>query len=182
MQRLAVSLIAVSSVGAVRRMLEEKDDDDSMDFIGLYVALGVVLCCALTCTYQTISKRMWIDELRTELESEMKVAQTAKGQIEYKLWGEAPYMLFMPGTPAFGHCSVGIDKYFPGLITVSRPGNGRTPLTEELKKSSAQADLIMALMDHLNIEKLPIMVGSGSGVIGIRMALQYPDRIQALCT
>lgn len=64
---------------------------------------------------------------------------------------------------------------------MSRPGYGRTPLTEELKKSSAQADLIMALMDHLNVEKLPIMVASGAGVIGIRLALQYPDRIQALC-
>lgn len=54
-------------------------------------------------------------------------------------------------------------------------------MTEELKKSSAQADLIMALMDHLKIEKLPIIVASGAGVIGIRMAIQYPDRIQALC-
>ena len=61
MQRLAVSLIVVSSVGAVGRILKEKDDDDSIDFIGLYIALGVVLCCALTCTYQTISKRKWVD-------------------------------------------------------------------------------------------------------------------------
>jgi pimeloyl-ACP methyl ester carboxylesterase len=54
-------------------------------------------------------------------------------------------------------------------------------LTEELKKSTAQADLIMALMDYLNIEKLPVLAASGAGVIGIRMAIQYPDRIQALC-
>ena len=39
----------------------------------------------------------------------------------------------------------------------------------------------MALMDHLNIDKFPLCVGSGAGVIGIRMAIQYPDRIQALC-
>ena len=64
-------------------MLVEKENDDSMDFIGLYIALGVVLCCFLTCAYQTISKRRWVDQLRTELESEMKLAQTAKGQIEY---------------------------------------------------------------------------------------------------
>ena len=36
-------------------------------------------------------------------------------------------------------------------------------------------------MDHLKIEKLPILVASGAGVIGLRMAIQYPDRIQALC-
>lgn len=90
-------------------------------------------------------------------------------------------MLVMPGTPGFCNVSFGYEKQFPGLITVSRPGYGRTPLTEELKKSTAQADLIMALMDHLNIEKLPVLAASGAGVIGIRMAIQYPDRIQALC-
>jgi len=36
-------------------------------------------------------------------------------------------------------------------------------------------------MDHLNIEKFPLCVGSGAGVIGIRMAIKYPERIQALC-
>lgn len=90
-------------------------------------------------------------------------------------------MLFMPGTPGFCNTSFGTEQYFPGLITVSRPGYGRTPLTEELKKSTAQADLIMALMDHLNIEKLPVAAASGAGVIALRMAIQYPDRIQALC-
>ena len=39
----------------------------------------------------------------------------------------------------------------------------------------------MALMDHLNIEKLPVLAASGAGVIAIRMAIQYPNRIQALC-
>ena len=39
----------------------------------------------------------------------------------------------------------------------------------------------MALMDHLTIEKLPICVMSAGGVIGLRMAIQYPERIQALC-
>lgn len=86
-------------------------------------------------------------------------------------------MLFMPGTPGFCNTSVGFDQYGFGLITVSRPGYGRTPLTEELKKSSAQADLIVALLDHLGIEKFPMLVASGAGVIGLRIALQYPDRV-----
>jgi len=40
----------------------------------------------------------------------------------------------MPGTPGFCNTAVGFDNYGIGLITVSRPGYGRTPLTEELKK------------------------------------------------
>jgi len=39
----------------------------------------------------------------------------------------------------------------------------------------------MALMDHLKIEKLPVAAASGAGPIGLRMAIQYPDRVQALC-
>jgi len=38
----------------------------------------------------------------------------------------------------------------------------------------------MALMDHLGIEKLPILAASGAGVIGLRIAIQYPERVQAL--
>ena len=80
-------------------------------------------------------------------------------------------MLFMPGTPGFCHTTVGFEKFGFGLICVSRPGYGRTVLTEELKSSEAQADLIVALMDHLGIEKFPILVASGAGVIGLRIAI-----------
>lgn len=89
-------------------------------------------------------------------------------------------MLLMPGTPGLCQSTVGFDKFGFGLITVSRPGYARTPMTEELKKPEAQADLIMALMDHLGIEKLPILAASGAGVIGLRIAIQYPERVQAL--
>ena len=57
----------------------------------------------------------------------------------------------MPGTPGFCQSVVGFDKFGFGCITVSRPGYGRTPITEELKTAEAQADLIMALFDHLDI-------------------------------
>jgi len=83
----------------------------------------------------------------------------------------------MPGTPRFCHTVVGFDQFGFGVITVSRPGYGRTPITEKMKNADAQADLIMALMDHLGIEKLPVLAASGAGVIGLRLAIQYPDRI-----
>jgi len=38
----------------------------------------------------------------------------------------------------------------------------------------------MALMDHIGIDKLPVMAASGSGVVALRMAIQYPDRVQCL--
>ena len=42
-------------------------------------------------------------------------------------------MLYMPGTPGICHITFGAENYGFGLITVSRPGYCRTPLTEELK-------------------------------------------------
>lgn len=86
-------------------------------------------------------------------------------------------MLLMPGTPGNCQACVGFDQFGFGIITVSRPGYGRTPLTEELKKPEAQANLIMALMDHIGLEKLPVYAASGAGVIALRLAIQYPERI-----
>jgi hypothetical protein len=61
----------------------------------------------MCCIYQTISKRRWVDKLRIKLDARTEVALTAKGFIEYKLYGEAPYMLFMPGSAGFVHTSTG---------------------------------------------------------------------------
>ena len=37
-------------------------------------------------------------------------------------------------------------------------------------------------MDHLGIEKFPLMVASGGGCVGFRMAIQHPDKVQCLIT
>ena len=90
-------------------------------------------------------------------------------------------MLLLPGTPGFAHFHFGFakDSGF-GVITVNRPGYGNVPLTNDNKTAEQQADLCMALMDHLGIEKFPLMVASGGGCIGLRMAIQYPERVQCL--
>ena len=35
-------------------------------------------------------------------------------------------------------------------------------------------------MEHLGIEKFPLMVASGGGCVGLRMAIQHPDKVQVL--
>lgn len=108
------------------------------------------------------------------------MADTAKGTIEYRIWGNAPYMLFMPGTPGFCQTTVGFDRHGFGLITVSRPGYARTPMKPGLETTTGQAELLFALMDHLGHEKFPMLCASGAGIIGLRMAQLKPERIQAL--
>jgi hypothetical protein len=89
------------------------------------------------CTGCTISNKKWIDNKRKELEAMTEMAETKLGPVEYRKVGNAPYMLFMPGTPGFCHTTVGFDEFGFGLITISRPGYGRTPLTEANKTGPA---------------------------------------------
>lgn len=197
---LGVTLL-VASVNAIvhKRLLQDKLDsgeaasaDDSADpgkevpfietaaFIAIVVVGAVFLCCCLTCLTCSVTNQSWVTAKRKELEAQSEVAKTSKGDIEYRKWGNAPYMLLMPGTPGNCQSSVGFHQYGFGLITVSRPGYGQTPLTENNRTAGAQADLIMALMDHIGIDKLPVLAASGAGVVALRMAIQYPDRVQCL--
>ena len=85
----------------------------------------------------------------------------------------------MPGTPGLCHAALGFEEHGFGLVCVSRPGNGRTPLTPENGPSAvAQAKLMGALMhEHLKIDKYPILAASGAGCIGYNMAILFPDNI-----
>ena len=74
---------------------------------------------------------------------------TRKGPVEYTKKGSAPYILIFHGTPGMHD---GVTRYFDrfvekgmGVITVSRPGYGRTlPLVNSFAE---QADVIAALVD-----------------------------------
>ncbi len=82
--------------------------------------------------------------------------ETSKGKIEYTLLGNGKAILMVVG----GHknCKETIfrkgldpDKYC--FITPFRPGYGLTPLTEQNKAAKGTADLFVALLDKLNIQK-----------------------------
>lgn len=140
MKTFIVSLI-LTTVTGVRRMedapLPPPPFVETGGFIAVVIVASVVLLCMLMCCCCTISNKKWIEAKRVELEFLTLVADTKLGLIEYKKWGSAPYMLMMPGTPGFAHTCVGFDTFGFGLITVSRPGYGRTPMTEERKKAEA---------------------------------------------
>jgi len=132
------------------------------------------------CGVCSVVNKGHIDKKRREFESETLLADTAKGLVEYRYWGQAPYMLFMPGTPGFCNTSVGFERYGFGLLTVSRPGYGRTPMKDDRKTTTQQAELILALLDELKIDKIPMYCASGAGIIGLRLAHIAPDRFNCL--
>lgn len=65
------------------------------------------------------------------------------------------------------------------VILVSRPGNLRTPLAGR-QSLDAQADLLAALLDSLDMARVGLLTWSGSGPRDYRLAVRHPDRISTL--
>ncbi|MBE3560063.1 MAG: alpha/beta hydrolase, partial [Ktedonobacteraceae bacterium] len=65
------------------------------------------------------------------------------------------------------------------FISPSRPGYLRTPLTSG-PSPAAQADLFVALLDTLQIEKASVLGFSGGGPSAIQFALRHSERCHSL--
>lgn len=74
----------------------------------------------------------------------------------------------------------GLDPNTFCFVTPSRPGYGLTPLTEENKTPKGTADLFVALLDKLNIQKTIVVGISAGGLTALEIAANYPDRVDNL--
>lgn len=111
-----------------------------------------------------------------------KTVNTKLGLIEYSSIGEGMPILFVHG----GHSNCketlshkGFDKKIYKLITPSRPGYGKTPLNSN-ETPRKTADLIIALIDYLEIEKIIVYGISAGGLTAIELASNYPNRVKKL--
>lgn len=109
--------------------------------------------------------------------------ETLKGKIEYSFQGQGKPILFIHG----GHVNCretifqkGIDSEAFCFITPSRPGYGRTPLTDQNKTPKGTADLIIALLDELKFNKITVIGISAGGLTALEIAANYPNRIESL--
>lgn len=112
------------------------------------------------------------------------VGNTSLGPVEYIDGGEGFPVLFVHGSP--GGCDQGavmgafLETGGFRVIAVSRPGYLRTPLTDSNKGPDQQADLELALMDSLSIDRFAVMCWSGGGPSSYRLAVKFPSRVTAL--
>ncbi len=109
--------------------------------------------------------------------------ETSKGEIEYTMLGNGKPMLIVVG----GHTNCKETIFHKGLdankfcfVTPSRPGYGLTPLTEQNKTPRGIADLFVALLDKLNIQKTIVVGISAGGLAALEIAANYPDRVDNL--
>lgn len=109
---------------------------------------------------------------------------TKKGPVEFDLSGmQGPVILSVHG--GIGGVDQArlitnwLDNNAYRLLCPSRPGYLGTPL-ESGKTFEAQADLLAALLDQLQIEKVGVVCLSAGGPPAYQFAIRHPDRIWGL--
>ncbi len=84
------------------------------------------------------------------------IAQTAKGQIEYRRVGQGPVVLVLNGGHTNCNSPLGHERFFVErgyqLVIPSRPGYGKTP-SASVKTAQAFADALTLLLDQLQLEQ-----------------------------
>ena len=68
------------------------------------------------------------------------------------------------------------------VIVVDSRGHGRSSMSDKPLGYDLMASDVLKLMDYLNIEKASIVGWSDGGIIGLIMAVKYPERINKLFT
>jgi pimeloyl-ACP methyl ester carboxylesterase len=109
--------------------------------------------------------------------------------VHYKTYGQGePTFILLHGFGAslfsWREVTEPLSK-FGTVIAYDRPAFGLTERPLEWEGESpygpqAQVDLVIGLMDKLNIEKAILVGNSAGGTVSMQVALQHPERVQAL--
>ncbi|QWF76714.1 alpha/beta fold hydrolase [Amycolatopsis sp. CA-230715] len=111
------------------------------------------------------------------------VVRTRLGPIECAREGDGLPVLVLHGTPGGVDAAGLMAGFLPrpefSPILVSRPGYLGTELGAR-RTVDEQADLLVALLDELGIDRAALLSWSGGGPVGYRIAARHPGRVRAL--
>jgi pimeloyl-ACP methyl ester carboxylesterase len=133
--------------------------------------------------YLVLRYRRDLAQARVRLSSvQRRTAFTESGAVEYCEWGEGIPLLLVHGV--VGGCDVPPSwrALVPAeykVITPSRFGYLGSPMPQE-PTVAAQVETFVALLDSLEIERLPVLAFSAGTTSAVLMALRYPERVSAL--
>lgn len=103
--------------------------------------------------------------------------------LEHVDLGSGSPVLFVHGSP--GGCDQGelMTRFLRDthrVVAPSRPGYRGTPLTDGTRTPAAQADLLLALVDELGIDRFHLVCWSGGGPSSYLLAARHPDRVASV--
>ncbi len=110
------------------------------------------------------------------------IAHTTAGPVEYEVIGSGRPVLVLHGSPGGIDQAALMARFLPDdlqAILVSRPGYLGTELGER-RSLDGQARLMIALLDHLGIERAGVLAWSGGGPTAYRLGALHADRVTAL--
>lgn len=111
------------------------------------------------------------------------VIDTSLGPVEVARTGVGPPVLVVHGMPGGSDQAVAMGRFLVNegfsVVAPSRPGYLGTPLSGR-ESIDAQADLLAAVLDALEHDRVGLLTWSGGGPSGYRLAVRHPDRVNAL--
>ena len=123
------------------------------------------------------------------VDADSKFVEVNGVNVHYKTWGEGePTFILLNGFGASLFSWREVTEPLSQLGTViayDRPAFGLTERPLEWEGESpygpqAQVDIVIGLMDELGVEKAILVGNSAGGTVSMQVALQHPERVQAL--
>lgn len=113
----------------------------------------------------------------------VRTTTTTAGDVDCAVVGEGLPVLVVHGSPGGHDAGLAMARFLVegGLraIVPDRPGYFDTPL-ESGRTPDEQADLLVALLDALGVDRAGVLCWSGGGPSAYRLAVRHPDRVTAL--
>ena len=104
-------------------------------------------------------------------------------KIYYAVWGDGSPLILLHGglgnTEYFGGQVAELAKQYKVIAMDSR-GHGRSSRDAQAYSYALMAKDVIGLMDYLKIDKASIVGWSDGGIIGLDIAINYPDRLDRL--
>lgn len=112
-----------------------------------------------------------------------RIGETRLGPVEYAVIGTGAPVVVVHGSPGGIDAAELMAGFLPrdgiAAILLSRPGYLGTALGDR-RSVDLQADLLAALLDHLDVERAGVFTWSGGGPAGYRLAVRHPERVTAI--
>ena len=133
--------------------------------------------------YAARAYRTSMDAAADRLARGSSAIDTSAGPLEYAVAGRGPPLMMIHGTGGgFDQGLLFADQLREGgfqIVAPSRFGYLRSAFPDDASPAR-QADALVELLDHLGIDRLPVVGGSAGALTAAELALRHSDRCSHL--